>query len=261
MFFNCLHMKLSLFILVSLASLHTRSQPLMHLADPVTASEDSVLFATCDEGNPLYRGVTRSGKLHGNWVSWYASGKKCDEGKLQKGIPDGEWKTWYENGQLRHVRNYSYIKWNRIRDELNKPVKHPLYPITRLAKTKSGAGLRGLRPDKSFRGSAAGITLRDIVISNITNTMGYTPVFSQCVLHGEYLNYTDKGELLDSGYYKNGLRDGVWTEWSSDRLTRSTGAYRNGVRDREWKFYDANNRLRYMILYKQGQQKFRKEFS
>lgn len=258
-------MKLFLFVLVTVASLHTRSQPLFHLADiketssPV--SEDSVLFAEHEAGHPLYRGITRNGKLHGSWTSWYVSGKKCDEGRLEKGVPDGEWKTWYENGQLRHVRNYSYVKWSRIREELSKPVKHPLYPLTRLARTRAGTELRGLHPDKSFQRSANGATLRDIVTSNITNHLGYTPVFGQCVLHGAYLNYADNGALLDSGYYKNGLRDGIWIEWSADRTERGTGAYHHGQRDREWKYYDTHNRLLYIIVYKQGQKKFRKDFS
>ncbi len=257
-------MKLYLFVLLAVASLPAQSQPSIHLADFKEAglvSEDSLLLVKHEEGHPLFRGALRNGKLQGSWTSWYASGKKCDEGSLEKGVPDGVWKTWYANGQLRHVRNYSYVKWVRIREELNKPVKHPLYPITRIARTRPGAGLRSLPPDNSFQRSSPGTTIHAIVNSNIAGEPGYTPVFAQCVLHGLYLNYAEDGSLLDSGYYKNGLRDGVWAEWATDRSVRGTGAYRNGQRDREWKYYDAANRLRYIIIYKQGQLQFRKDIS
>jgi hypothetical protein len=61
------------------------------------------------------------------------------------------------------------------------------------------------------------------------------------VLHG---SYEKKGAFSHvTGTYKNGLKDGLWTEFSTKSKLRSRGAYANNVRVGIWKFYNWEGEL------------------
>jgi antitoxin component YwqK of YwqJK toxin-antitoxin module len=66
--------------------------------------------------------------------------------------------------------------------------------------------------------------------------------------------------VRDSGYYKNGLKDGVWVHRNSIGGSWFSGAYKNGMRQYEWKQYDAAGKLMAIIFYnKEGREERRKE--
>lgn len=61
------------------------------------------------------------------------------------------------------------------------------------------------------------------------------------VLHG---SYEKKGNYSSvTGTYKNGLKDGLWTEYSTGSRLRSQGVYVNDVRVDLWKFYNWQGEL------------------
>ena len=61
------------------------------------------------------------------------------------------------------------------------------------------------------------------------------------VRHGSYEKKASFSHVI--GNYNNGLKDGVWTEFSSGSKLRSRGAYRNDVRIGLWKFYNWEGEL------------------
>lgn len=197
------------------------------------------------DGSLHYEGRTRKSKLHGNWKRWYPSDNILEEGRLVKGIPDGEWKVWYPDGQLRFIRTYSYSKNERIRQEMRRPnPRSVLYPITQNYLKDRNGTLSQMNTDPAF---------------SLLNAENIPPVFNQWLLHGAYISYRDNGSLQDLGFYKNGLKEGVWIESESEN-SYHTGAYHNGQKTGTWKLFDSNKRLLEMEEYRNGKRIWGKRF-
>ncbi|UYZ57839.1 energy transducer TonB [Hymenobacter latericus] len=65
------------------------------------------------------------------------------------------------------------------------------------------------------------------------------------VKHGPYARYEGQsGQLAERGYYRNGVRDSLWTEyhWGGSKV-RARGAYRNNQKVGEWQAYDYQGEL------------------
>lgn len=198
------------------------------------------------DGKIRYAASVRNAKLHGDWNSWFSNDSRHDQGKLVKGIPDGEWKVWYPNGKLRFVRNYSSDKLKRIQQEWIRPhPRMPNYPLTQLYQSNRGKALSFTRSSYSFKEAAAN---------------SYTPVFKSCLHHGLFINYFESGQIKDSGYYKNGLRTGVWIESLSNETEYWMGNYSNGIKTGTWKRFNSNKRMLELVDYRKGKPGFRKEF-
>ncbi|MCU7999455.1 toxin-antitoxin system YwqK family antitoxin [Shewanella sp. SM95] len=57
-------------------------------------------------------------------------------------------------------------------------------------------------------------------------------------LHGEYLNKTNSGQLLESIHFKHGKPDGLVQRYASNGQVYEKGVYRNGEQDGDWIFTD-----------------------
>jgi antitoxin component YwqK of YwqJK toxin-antitoxin module len=63
------------------------------------------------------------------------------------------------------------------------------------------------------------------------------------------MNFFPDGKTRDSGYYKNGVRDGLWNEWNNDATVLAVGSYKQGRPNGDWKFYNKQGKLLYIQLY------------
>lgn len=215
-------------------------------------------------GKPMYRSSSKRSKLNGNWQSWYTAGHLCDSGRLINNLPDGEWKYWNEKGQLMALRTYNADKYNRVNGELLR--YHPrssFYTISNLAQKDKQAALYYLGAAYSFPQSSrrnAG-SLRELVELNISDPALYRPVFDNCLHEGLYLNYFENGQVRDSGYYRDGLREGIWLHRDAVNGSWWEGTYHNGVRTREWKGYSSSGRLKELVIYQKGEIAWRKNYN
>lgn len=199
------------------------------------------------DGKIRYSSSVKNSRLHGEWKSWYSNDMRHDEGKLVRGVPDGEWKVWYPNGKLRFVRNYSSDKLTRVQQEWIRPhPRMPNYPITTIYQKERPKALTLIKSNYSFRDA----------ISNSS----YTPVFNKCFHHGLFINYFESGAVKDSGYYKNGLRAGIWIEALDNEKEFWTGTYTNGTKSGTWKRFNAHKKMVELIVYKKGKEDWRKQF-
>ncbi|MEM6247614.1 toxin-antitoxin system YwqK family antitoxin [Shewanella vaxholmensis] len=57
-------------------------------------------------------------------------------------------------------------------------------------------------------------------------------------LHGEYLNKTNSGQLLESIHFKHGKPDGLVQRYANNGQVYEKGVYRNGEQDGDWIFTD-----------------------
>ena len=201
----------------------------------------------------FYSAGTKGRKLHGAWKSWYENGLLCDSGTFNKGLPDGVWKFWNNSGELMAVRTFSAEKFRRISHEMVR--YHPRrisFTIASLYQRNKRAALKYMQASYSFESAAgkkAGITLQELIASNITEGNPYLPVFDYGLHHGEYVNYFAGGIAKDSGYYKNGLRQGEWIHRDSPDGLVTKGAYEDGKKTKNWRTYDPSGRLTSIVHY------------
>lgn len=242
-----------------LVSLYSRAQlSILHPDDAVTTDSESFEWLSAmpmpsngaitglyPDGSTRYNAEVKNARLHGTWKSWYNNDNVHDEGKMVKGVPNGEWKVWYPNGNLRFIRTYSSDKLKRVTQEFSRP--HPKmanYPITGIYQKDRTKATSRLKSSYSFK---------DAVALN-----SYTPAFINCLHHGLYMNFYETGLTKDSGYYKNGLRDGIWLE-GKEKGIYWTGTYLNGNKTGTWKLFNGK-RLIEMIEYRNGREEFRKSY-
>lgn len=216
--------------------------------------QQSLITGFASNGDTLFAGGYKRGRLHGNWMSWYHPRQLCDSGRLVRNVPDGEWKSWYNNGSPRSIRTYSAYRLHRIKDEIpRRQAKATFFAITDIAKTDPTYAWQLLTPVYSYITLALNAAdphlaspraLEDRVEQNILSGFHpYLPPFTECVHHGLYMNYFPNGKVKDSGLYFNGLREGVWVEWINNGAMRSTGAYHRGLRHDSWKYHTATGKL------------------
>ncbi len=194
----------------------------------------------------LYEGNVKSKKLHGDWKSWYSNGLLCDSGALVKGLPEGEWKHWDAQGNLVAVRTYSASKYFRVQNEVVRynPRRINL-PIVTLYKKNKQVAARHLMSAYSFPAEKTNHnehSLYQLVLHNTNAGNTYHPVFEQNLHHGLFVNYMANGLAKDSGYYENGLRQGVWIHRNSDN-SMERGVYKNGKKGDQWRVYDASGKI------------------
>jgi len=212
----------------------------------------------------LFTTETHKGKLNGIWKSWYANGNICDSGKLVNNLPDGEWKHWNEKGELIAIRNYSASKFHRVADEMkNYHPKRHFYHLSTLYQQNKSTALFYLDAAYSFPGKRKPkpATLKELVQSNITGHNNYKPLFEQSLHEGLSINYFSNGIAKDSGYFKDGLKQGKWIYRDSAKGGGYwQGNYQNGVRTKEWKYYDNAGKMITIIVYDaHGRESWRKK--
>jgi antitoxin component YwqK of YwqJK toxin-antitoxin module len=174
-----------------------------------------------------YKVSYKKHKKHGSYQSWYNATQIRDAGMFRLGIPDGEWKGWYPDGRLRFIRHYSAEKFGYVKEEIKRPPKQVFTPLAAAAKKD---------PTIFSLATSSGKSFEDLNIF-------YFPPFEQCLHHGLYMNFYPDGSVKDSGYYKNGFREGHWEEWLNKGMIRSSGAYRHGTKSGTWSYFNSEGKL------------------
>lgn len=226
-------------------AVETEDDPLSELIDPLSLPSNGKVAGFISNSRFRYVATIKDSKFDGQWNSWFANETLRDEGKLKKGIPDGTWKVWRPDGKLQFERTFSWDKYHRITGQFARPhPKLPNYSLTELYKKDRKKALAFTRYHYSFK----------------KNESDYVPVFTNCLLHGLYVNYHSDGSVKDSGHYENGLRSGVWIESSNDANEVLQGSYKNSQRTGTWKLMNKQNQVLALIFYKNGKEDWRKVF-
>lgn len=225
------------------------------LVDETTLRTGDHVYALTAHGDTQFVSRMYKHQLHGDWKSWYKPALHLDSGRLERAIPDGQWKSWYPNGSIRSIRTYDATKLARVKDEIRRRHgRNNFFPVTEIAKENLPAAKKLLTASYSFKSLTSADThlpelknIQNRVLYNIdaTNT-SYLPPFTECLHHGLYMNFFPDGNTKDSGYYKNGVRDGIWEEWQNNGTVRATGMYKRGVPTGDWRYFDRNRKLLYV---------------
>lgn len=214
------------------------------------------------KGNIILKAAVKGHSLHGDWKTYYNENQLMDMGTLVKGVPDGLWQTWYSNGQLKSVRNYSSDLLTRVQQDVT--LNHPRiskFAITRRYKKEGGDVLYVLRSSYSYNKGHFEWPEQpfELVVHNALNPSNYSPPFKYALHHGLFLNYFENGVVKDSGYYKEGMRDGLWIHRTEATAGTWKGLYQNGVRQKEWKYYSHAGKLLLIVFFNhKGEEAWRK---
>ncbi len=163
-------------------------------------------------------GEFRNGYKNGIFTEFYTNGNKKSEGHFVNGIKKGLHSEWYENGKKNKEQNY----------------------------------VQGNLDGKSIEWYSNGqIKVEYLFLSGGIKTGYYTSYFengqkhkqeyyiggilkSEGTYEGDYLfkksvEYYPEGQKKVEGFTKNGLRDGIWTEWFNTGEKKKELKYVNGT--------------------------------
>ncbi len=192
---------------------------------------------------------TRKSVLHGMWQTWYQNGQPRDAGSFLRSIPNNEWKSWYGNGKLRSIRQYDAHKLQMV--EVAVRQRNPKLAFH----TISQEAIK--HPDKLKSLLSPGFTL----IGSSKNSASYNLPFETCFHNGFFANYFENGIMQQSGFYKDGLKDGLWMQWNADGKMISSGYYFHGTLHGAAKTYNNAGSIQKMTEYKHGKKVFEKKYS
>lgn len=201
-------------------------------------------------------------QLHGYWKTFYTTAQPIDEGNLVKGVPDGVWQSWYPNGQLRFVRTFSADMLQRIQQDID--LAHPKlsrFMITERYKREGRNVLQYMNASYSFgiKQFQLPSSIEALAEQNSDRPNNYHPPFNKALHHGLYMNYFENGAVKDSGYYKEGLREGLWVHRADVSSGTWKGIYKHGIRQKEWKYYNLTGKLLLIVFFNNtGEEEWRK---
>ncbi|WP_336515350.1 hypothetical protein [Pollutibacter soli] len=209
-------------------------------------------------GDTAYISNVKQSQLNGNWRSWYPTRNLCDSGRLVKNIPDGEWKGWYANGQVKFVYHFNARKLAALKDELRRQPKTKFYYIATKSPEVAASYYNAERifGHKTSTRSSVFLSrqinhrprevqhLPQIVEKNTEENEEncYLPPFTEALLHGNFTEYYESGKIKKTGMYINGLREGMWEEFSENGV-KAVGTYHHGYPNGEWRYYDESGKL------------------
>jgi antitoxin component YwqK of YwqJK toxin-antitoxin module len=203
-------------------------------------------------------------ELNGQWISRYSNGQLLDSGFMQKGIPDGMWLVKYQNGATQFIRTYSSDKWQQFQNE--KERYHPKrisMPITKLFYENKNKAQLFTTAINTFcaQQNCPGNNKESLSQKINANSKGehYHPLFENGLLHGPFANYFSDGAIKDTGTYRDGLPEDLWTKWTDDKKYYWKGFYHHGLKNKEWKLYSSAGQLIRIISYRDGKYLWRKD--
>lgn len=200
---------------------------------------------------------------HGLYLVWYPNKVLKDSGKYDNGIPDDLWKSWYANHQLKLNCTYSARKFNSFKkdweqDKALEQIRRILSPndITSINDSTFSANFSShvFYPFYyNFSDDAEGSS-RNTFERNITFTIVTSPVSNICIrqdvmnpcfamLDGDYIFYYPNGQVMYSGNFKSGMKNGLWEIWANTGKKKSVGMYNKNHEVGEWKYYNSKGGL------------------
>ncbi len=76
--------------------------------------------------------------------------------------------------------------------------------------------------------------------------------YSGELLHGEYRTFYRSEQLKESGTFKQGLKNGKWTEWAENGYITKIVHWNRGIRHGETIDYDAKGEIKKITVYANG---------
>lgn len=182
-----------------------------------------------------------NGNLHGEYILYNDNGKINEKINYHNGKKHGE-SLYYRKGIL-------YEKCNYNNDELNG--ESIIYHSNGKIYSKINY-ICNSHIQKCITYDILG-NLCSIKVFNLNGTVKMYKNFIQDILHGEYYNYDNKGNIIFEENYFYGNRNGECLYYYPDGKIKEQRNYENGVLHGLYKSYDITGKLLLTQMYNHGQ--------
>jgi antitoxin component YwqK of YwqJK toxin-antitoxin module len=152
----------------------------------------------------------RFGQQEGLETTWDALDRKIEEGRYVNGLKEGFWTTW------------NYKQLSQVSGEYKKGKREGIWTTRRWT---------GEREEREYRDDKMNGK------RTLYNGLG------DKTWEIEYKNN------MQAGVYKNGQREGDWTEWNNTDQKKSHGKYENGKHIGLWQYWDESGKLKKEEVY------------
>lgn len=148
-------------------------------------------------------------------VEYFESGEKYMEGYLKEGKKHGKWIWWFSNGTKQFEGDYKDGKQHGL-FQYYHGLGHLDYEIRYKNNLKEG---------KSIHYYEDGTVKLE---SNYVND----------VIHGHYITFWENAMPYQTGWFKWGEKDSLWTRYYREGGKRMEGIFRYDVQVGEWTWWD-----------------------
>ena len=167
-----------------------------------------------------------NGKKEGIHKTWYDNGQLKSFGKFRRGKKEGVNKEWYDGGQLKET--WYYLDGKRV----GLCEFSCTYPF-----------------DWDYIYDVNSIDGKNGVIQSLWYKNG-NPSEELNFQTGEWLYWSEDGQVLLRGEFKNGKKDGIHKTWFDDGVLKSYEYYNDGKREGVHKSWYENGQLNMVWSYK-----------
>jgi len=200
------------------------------------------------------KGTYKEGREHGVVTAYYPDGKVSAEISFAEGKLDGLSKSYSTDGTLEEEQNFagglpdgllrSYNLDGSLESEQSFKAGKEHGPERKFRNGEEKPYI-----DRNwFEGQPDGRQYTETT----SNTGGYIEVkyFDKGVPTGEFLQtWVDGGEVKQRGSYKNGKKEGVWTEVRFDGTTESENTWRGGKLNGPSKMFFSDGSIQTITMY------------
>ncbi len=145
-----------------------------------------------ENGPRMKEGAYAADKRHGLWTYYHRNGQMAAQGSFVAGQETGLWKQWLEDGRPNNSLEYKNGEARVVDDVATCP-----------------AGTIKARREH-YRGA------EEYCEKETKSPYGYNSNYRHAVRHGPYFLYDDKGNVMESGKYNNGNKEGRWVRVNYD---------------------------------------------
>jgi uncharacterized protein len=200
-----------------------------------------------ENGNISSKGVIKNGKPDGYWKTYYENGVLKSEGDRKNFELDSIWKFYNEDGKLILEITYkngkkngiktTYLQTEIVKENYINDVKEGFasyyYADTTLRLTvKFVKGKeQGFAREFSKKGDI--ITLLEYKNGYLINKEFVNRFISDSLKSGKWISFYTNGNERSEGYYKSGIKNGYFKEYSEDGNLKTVSKYIDGVLQKE----------------------------
>ena len=180
-------------------------------------------------GKVIAEGISLiNGREEGDWIYYYANGKKLAKGKFSKGKKTGKWIYYYTNGKIQQTGSYTGGKLTGL--------WYWYYKNGKL-----------LREEYYIYGQLDGEAIEYSVLETVISKGSYIEGYKE----GEWIYIV--GDQKHIGKYVMDLKDGEWKSYYIDEDKLSfKGRYIQGNQDGKHVYYYPNGQIKEERYYSEG---------
>ncbi len=217
------------------------------LTSIITYSQDTSKVAgftifRYENGNISSKGIIKNGKPDGYWKTYYENGVLKSEGNRKKFVVDSTWKFYNEDGKLILDITYkegkkngiktTYLPTEIVKEDYVNDIKEGFasyyYADTTLRLTvKFVRGKeQGFAREFSKKGDV--ISLLEYRNGYLINKEFVNRYVNDTLKNGKWVTFYPNGNVKSEEWYKSGIKNGYFKQYSSDGNLISVTKYVNG---------------------------------